>query len=227
MLHPAPRTWHSTRAAWWVAVACLSLGVATWLAWPPETVEAMMGETGPVERITAASYALCAAVVWLAKLSHDDWRDTLALSVVMACFCMRELDWHKAFTGTSVLRLSWYWGGASSTAKLVAAALVLSFAAALAWLLWRHASATWTAVLHGQDAVAVTVFVFVLALIVAKSLDRSVGILADEFDIVLSIRWIALRSALEEWLELSLSMLALLGVAQHRAAVSRPTGGGA
>jgi hypothetical protein len=222
MQRPAVRTWRSTRGAWWVAGACLFAGFGTWLAWPPETVEAAMGETGPVERITAASYALCALVIWLARRSDDDRRDTLALSAVMAGFCMRELDWHKAFTGTSVLRVSWYLGEASPTAKLAAAAIVLVFAAALAWLLWRHARAVTARRRH--DAVAATVLVFVLVLVVAKSLDRSVGILTDDFHVAVSLRWIALRSALEEWLELSLSLLALLGVAQHRAAAPLRSG---
>ena len=181
-----------------------------------------MGETGPAERITAASYALCALVIWLARRPDDDWRDTLALSAVMVGFCLRELDWHKAFTGTSVLRVSWYFGEASPTAKLTAAAIVIAFAAAFAWLLWRHARAVVARRRH--DAVAATGVVFVLALVVAKSLDRSVGILTDTFHIAVSIRWIALRSALEEWLELSLSMLALLGFAQHRAAAPLRTG---
>jgi hypothetical protein len=64
----------------------------------------------------------------------------------------------------------------------------------------------------------------VLVLVVAKSLDRSVGILTDDFHVAVSLRWIALRSALEEWLELSLSLLALLGVAQHRAAAPLRSG---
>ena len=225
MEHRVTHAWRSTQAAWWVAGACAVAALATWLAWPPESVEAMMGETGPVERITAASYALCALVVWLARRQDDDVRDTLALSAVMAGFCLRELDWHKAFTGTSVLRLSWYSSGASPTAKLVAAATLLTFAAALAWLLWRHARAV--AARRRHDAVAATVLVFVLVLAVAKSLDRSVGILTDDFQIAVSMRWIALRSALEEWLELSLSMLALLGIAQHRAAAPLRNGGDA
>jgi hypothetical protein len=211
------RAWRSAAAAWWLAGACVLAGLATWLAWPPHTVEALMSETGPVERLTAASYALCAAAVWLARRPGDDGRSLLALSVVMAGFCMRELDWHKAFTGTTVLRLSWYWGPAEPGVKAVAGLVVLTVALALAWLLWRHARAVLQDAWQRHHPVAVTVLVFVLVLVVSKSLDRSVGILKDDLGVAVPLRWTALRSALEEWMELALALLVLLGLVQHRA----------
>ena len=213
--------WRSAAAAWWLAGASVLAGVATWLAWPPQTVEALMGEAGPVERVTAASYALCAAAVWVARRPGDDQRSILALAVVMAGFCMRELDWHKAFTGTTVLRLSWYWGPAEPGAKALAGLVVLTVALALGWLLWRHGRAVVRGAWQRRDPVAVTVLVFVVVLVVSKSLDRSVGILKDELGVVVPMRWTALRSALEEWMELALALLVLLGLVQHRAARPR------
>jgi hypothetical protein len=165
-----------------VVVACVLAAALTWLAMPAASVESWMGGSGPVERMTAATYALCALAAWLLRRRGEDWRTSVALSTVMVCFCMRELDWHKAFTGTSVLRASWFAGPASWTAKLVAAVVVLSFAAALAWLLARHAR-SWRRGLRERQPVAVTVLMFVLVLLLAKSLDRSVSILENDFGV--------------------------------------------
>jgi hypothetical protein len=211
--------WRRSGAALWLVAACAAAAVVTWIVLPPPQVIEWMGETGPVEILTAATYALCAVAVWALRTKTDDWRSTLALSTVMASFCMRELDWHKAFTGSSVLRLSWYYGPASPQAKAVAALCVLAFAAALVWLVVRHAR-TWWRGLRGLDPVAVTVGLFFAALVVAKTLDRSVAILIEDFGVHVPLTWVALRSALEEWLELALSVLVLLGLFQHRAAVT-------
>lgn len=216
------RRWQSRWAAPAVVAACALAALLTWLMLPPAEVESWMGETGPVEIVTAATYALCAVAAWLLRVRADDWRSTLALSVVMAGFCARELDWHKAFTGTSVLRVSWYGGPASPTAKLAAALVVLSVLAALAWLLLRHTRALWAAWQRREPA-AVTVVAFVALLVLAKTLDRSVGLLTDDLGVAVPLHWKALRTAFEEWFELGLSMLLLLGLWQHRAAVRAPT----
>lgn len=205
-----------------VVLGCLGAALLTWLALPPASVESWMGESGPVERVTAATYALCAVAVWLLRQRGDDWRTSVALSAVMLGFCMRELDWHKAFTGTSVLRVSWYAGPAPLQSKLLAAWVVLGFAAALAWLVLRHARAWWRG-LRERRAVAITMLMFLLALVLAKSLDRSVSILNGDFGVSVALKWQALRTAFEEWLELGLSLLLLLGLVQHRAAARAAT----
>lgn len=210
--------WRSSAAAGWLVAACVLAGLLTWLAWPPRTVVEWMSESGPVERLTAAAYALCALAVWLARCPADDWRSTLALSVLMAGFCMRELDWHKAFTDTTVLRLSWYWGPAAAGTKLLAGSVVAVVAAALAWLLWRHARSVVRAAWQRREPAALTVLVFVLVLVLAKTLDRSVSILEEDFGVHVPATLGALRSSLEEWMELALALLVLLGLAQHRSA---------
>ena len=64
----AGRALQSAQAAWWVVFACLAAALATWLALPPETVERVMGETGPVEQLTAGTYALCAIAIEASEL---------------------------------------------------------------------------------------------------------------------------------------------------------------
>jgi hypothetical protein len=210
-------SWRSPHAAWYLAAAFMLAGLLTWLSFPPQEVEEMMGETGPVERLTAATYALCALAAWLLRDRRDDWRSTLALSTVMLAFCARELDWHRIVSGKCVLKLSWYAGPASLGAKLLAFVILLAIATALLWLVRHHAKALWLG-WRRREAVAVTVVVFLVVLVVAKSLDRSVSLLVEDAGVDVPLRWVALRSALEEWLELALSMLLLLGLMQHRAA---------
>jgi len=206
----------SAFAALWVVAGCALAALATWLAFAPADVERIMGETGPVEILTASTYALCAAAIWLARLRADDLRSVAASSVVMLSFCLRELDWHKQFTGTSVLRLSWYAGPASVGAKLVAAGALLVVLAALAWLVVRHGREVWQGWCERRP-LAVTLLAFLATLVLAKTLDRSVGILVGDYGVDVPLVWKALRTAFEEWFELGLSMLVMLALIQHRA----------
>jgi uncharacterized membrane protein len=217
-----PFDWRAPWAGLWVAAACLLAGLLTWLVLASAQVERWMGESGPVERVTAATYALGAVAVCVLRQRGDDWRTSLALCTLMLAFSARELDAHKAFTGTSVLRLSWYGGPASPLAKAVAALVLMAVLVAAGWLVIRHARGLpggW----RQRRPVVVTVFVFVAVLILAKVLDRSVSILVFDLNVGVPLHWQALRTALEEWLELGLSMLLLLGLLQHRAAARAPT----
>ncbi len=207
----------SAFAAFWVVAFCALAALATWLAFPPADVERIMGETGPVEMLTAATYALCAAAIWWARGRADDLRSVAASSVVMLAFCLRELDWHRHFTGTSVLRLSWYAGPAGVGAKLAAASVLLAVLAALGWLVLHHAREVWQG-WRGRRPMAVTLMAFLATLVLAKTLDRSVGILVGDYGVDVPLVWKALRTAFEEWFELGLSMLVMLALVQHRAA---------
>jgi hypothetical protein len=196
---------------------CMAVGGLIWVAGEPRSVETLMGETGPVERLTTVSYFLCAMFAGAARAQDPDRRTTLALVIVMVTFALRELDWHKAFTGTSVLRLSWYAGPAAWTTKLAAVAALAPVAASMAWLVWRHAVPTWRD-WRAARPVATTVVVFFATLALAKTLDRMVSILSFDLGVHVPLYWVALRSSLEECLELGLSLLLLLGLAQYRAA---------
>jgi hypothetical protein len=205
------------RAAWVVMAACLAAGALIWVAGDPPSVEALMGETGPVERLTTVSYLLCAIFAGVARAGDPDRRTTVALVVVMVAFALRELDWHKAFTGTSVLRLSWYASPAPWSTKLAALTALAPGATSRVGLFGRHAGLVgrgWRA----ARPVATTVVVFFVTLALAKTLDRMVSILSFDLGVQVPLYWVALRSSVEECLELGLSLLMLLGLAQHRAA---------
>jgi hypothetical protein len=101
-------------------------------------------------------------------------------------------------------------------AKLIAASVVLAFAVALTWLVVRHGRAT-LAALRRREAAAASLLVFVLTLLLTKTLDRSANILAEDFGVPVTMGWRALIASLEEWMELGLTMLLLLGLLQRRA----------
>jgi hypothetical protein len=84
-------------------------------------------------------------------------------------------------------------------------------------LVWRHAVPTWRD-WRAARPVATTVVVFFATLALAKTLDRMVSILSFDLGVHVPLYWVALRSSLEECLELGLSLLLLLGLAQYRAA---------
>jgi hypothetical protein len=205
----------SAFAAPWVVAGCALAALVTWLAVAPSDVERTMGETGPVEILTAATYALCAAAIWWARERTDDLRSVAASSVVMLAFCLRELDWHRQFTGTSVLRLSWYAGPTGVGAKIAASSVLLVVITALGWLVLRHAREVWQG-WHERRPMAITLVVFLATLVLAKTLDRSVGILVGDYGVDVPLAWKALRTAFEEWFELALSMLVMLALVQHR-----------
>jgi hypothetical protein len=140
-----------------------------------------------------------------------------ALTVLMAGFAAREMDLHKAFSDKSVLKVSWYLGDAPWTAKLVAFICVAAVAAAVATLLLRHAGKTWRDWRRG-GTVATGVVVFAVTMLVTKVLDRVENILIDDYGIYLAPALGSLIGALEETVELSLPLIALVVWWQARAA---------
>lgn len=193
----------------------VAAGAAASLAWPPQRVIELMGEEGPVERLTAIGFFLLAPLVWLLRRRGDPGATLAALAAVFIAFGAREMDWHKAWTGTSVLRVSYYLGPAPTQHKLVALAVLAVFVLALGWLVFRHFRATWQALRRGEP-VAVSVAVFIATIGVAKGLDRSYSILTEDFGWPLSVAVQAAVVSLEECLELTLTLIALLALWQNR-----------
>jgi hypothetical protein len=198
----------------WLTLACVVAALALWLVLPSAQVLALMDEHGPVEVLSAGGYLLAAAAIWLGhERAHR--ATALALGWVLLAMFARELDWHKAATGSSVLRLSWYAGDAGPLTKLVAGALVLSVVAALAWLAVRHGRAWWAQLRRGVP-VAWTVLVFFATLAAAKAVDRAGSVLPQMMGAELGAPHAALRIALEEALEFALALHVLLGWWQQR-----------
>jgi hypothetical protein len=179
-----------------------------------ETVVTLMVENGPVEMSTAMLYAAGGVLVWLLRTRAMDWRLSLALSITLFAFAARELDLHKYWTGTSVLKLSFYLQDAPLHQKITAAAAMAIVIAAIVRLvpllrpLW---SAFWR-----REVVAITLVVFLATMAFTKVLDRVLNILAEDYDVPVTLETRTLFMSLEELTELGLPILAILALAQNR-----------
>ena len=131
---------------------CAAVAVLAWWLLAPEAVMRLMDESGPIEETTAVLYFLVAAYVLVAGVPQAEPSLPLPLCVVLCGFGARELDLHKAFTETSVLKLSFYLGDAPLAHKLVAAVVVLAVLASLLHLLVRHGRTVWRGLRQGQPS---------------------------------------------------------------------------
>ena len=185
-----------------------------WAILPAEQVMWLMREEGVVETTTSAVFfALALGLLWW-RPAQDDRRSWLAMAVLCAAAGAREIDWHKAWTGKSMLKVSYYLGPAPWGQKLVALALVLLVAASALYLWRRHARRLWQAMQAGQPD-AGTVATLVATTVITKLLDRSVNVLAEDFGVATSPSTRALVSALEETMELGLPLMVALALRQY------------
>lgn len=205
---------------WWrqpyfaLQFACVTAGAAALFAIlaTRATVLGVMTEEGPIEWLTARLYFFAAGSVWLMRSESVPVRVRVMLTIVLLAFAGREMDLHKAFTGISVLRLSFYFGEVPIGQRIGSAAVLAPVAVSLLGI------ARWTgplvARLRRQEAAAVTVATFVGALVLAKIADRTVNVLAEDFSIRIAPRLQGVFLAVEEVLELCLPCLACLACAQ-------------
>lgn len=185
-----------------------------WAILPAEQVMWLMREEGAVETTTSAVFfALALGLLWW-RPAQDDRCSWLAMAVLCAAAGAREMDWHKAWTGKSVLKVSYYLGPAPWGQKLVALALVLLVAASALYLWRRHARRLWQAMQAGQPD-AGTVATLVATTVITKLLDRSINVLAEDFGVATSPSTRALVSALEETMELGLPLMVALALWQY------------
>lgn len=198
-------------------LAVVAAAVVAWSLLPGAQLRLAMAEDGWVEMGTAWAYFGLGAAFWF-------WRDRRgadpawpALSVMLLAFGARELDWHKAFTEKSVLKMSFFFGAAPLLHKLVALAVLVPVAVACGYLVLRFTVPVCRAAWRRHPA-AVTAVVYAVGMVLAKMLDRSVNIYVEDFGGTVSESVRVLASVLEETSELGLSLLPLLGLLQYRAA---------
>jgi hypothetical protein len=207
---------HAPAAGAWLALAGVLGAAFLWAVLPADWLDAFLDEGGPVEAATAVLHFLVALAVWLLRRPDDDWRMTLALSVLFAAFGARELDLHKAWTDTSVLKVSFYLRDAPLLHKLVALPAVLATLAAAVFVLVKGIRPFVRGLRRGEPA-CVTAACFIATMVVSKVFDRSINILAEDFGMRFSQEVDSFVTSFEETLELFLPLLAVLGLAQHRA----------
>lgn len=209
------RVFSSPYAVFWLPAVAALAAVLVWLTLPLEQGLALLAEDAPVEQATALLFLLLAPTVWLMRRPGDEGRVLLAASVAFAAFGARELDLHHAWDGVNVLRVSFYLHEAPLYQKLIAGPVVVAVGIALAYLFLRFTVPVWRA-LRRREPLAVTIACFFLTMAISKVLDRWVNILTGDFGIQVSVTVDYLSSALEEILELSLPLIAAMGLAQRR-----------
>ncbi|MBA3591908.1 hypothetical protein [Methylibium sp.] len=207
--------WRSRYLAIAPPVLALLFALGLWLALEPARLKELTAEGGLVERPTELLYFALAAVMWWWRRPGDDLLGWAALCIVFVAFGAREMDLHKAWTGGSMLKLSFYLREAPLVQKLVSGAVVLIVAAAGVFVIRRHARSVWQG-LRRRETLATTVAIFLVTMIVSKVFDRSINILAEDFGIVAPVATGVLVGAVEEILELSLPLVAAIGFIQHR-----------
>lgn len=190
------------------------LAVLLWLSLAPSQVMHVMREGGPIEGMTEILYFVLAAALWLSPRAAGEWRTTLALSVMLAAAGAREMDLHKHWTGTSVLKVSFYLRDAPLHQKIIAFVILALIAAAAIHLLRQHGKVLWQR-LKAREPVACSIALFFITMAISKVLDRSINVLAEDFGIASSASVLALVSALEETVELSLPVMAGLARWQY------------
>lgn len=175
-----------------------------------------MREDGFVESLTLGLYAAAFGTVAIAPgRGSRHWTSSrLALLIVILGLAAREWDAHIRLTGSSVLRVSYYLNGPLAVEKLWALCAVALFAASLLCLAWHYTRALRQRV-HGNDAIRSAVIAFIATALIAKVLDRSVNVLAQDFGWVISTTTAMLVLSIEETLELVLPLIVVATVWQH------------
>lgn len=202
--------WLTLPAPLLAALFALSL----WLTLAAPQVMQVMREGGPIEGMTEILYFVLAAALWLSPRAPGELRTTLALSVMLAAAGAREMDLHKYWTGTSVLKVSFYLRDAPLHQKIIALVILALIAAAAIHLLRQHGKALWQR-LKAREPVACSIALFFITMAISKVLDRSINVLAEDFGIASSASVLALVSALEETVELALPVMAGLARWQY------------
>ena len=170
----------------------------------PTTNIRLFAETGPFEELSPWLWLLLGASI---VAVHRKLTPGVAAGVVLCVACAaREWDWHKSFTGYSVLKPGFYLTTEHPlTHQILAGAAVLAVGASAAILLYKFISLRpWASSPRPAWLLALLFAVFMLAL--TKVLDRTPGILRGDFGIELAGPVLLLFGALEEGLEMLLPL---------------------
>lgn len=206
--------------------AVLLVGVLAWYWLPPESQTSWLREGGPVEGSTAALFFILGLFGLLWRPQHTERWSWLAVCGLCWAAGAREMDWHKHWTGKSVLKVSFYWSDAPVLHKLLALLAVLSVLACALYLLLRYGRHLWQAFWRG-DPFARTIATLLAAVVFTKIMDRSVNLLIEDFGVSVAPTVAMLVSMVEESSEISLPLMVVLAVWQHqhptRVSMASPT----
>lgn len=198
----------------------LVAALAGWYWLPTDSQTWLLRENGPLEGCTAALFFLLAVLGLLWRPAHTERWSWLAVCGLCWAAGAREMDWHKQWTGKSVLKVSFYLSDAPATHKLLALLAVLCVLACVVYLLLRYGRCLWQALWRG-DAFARTIATLLASVVFTKIMDRSVNVLTQDFAVTIAPSVVQLVSMVEEGTEMSLPLMVALAVWQHQRHATR------
>jgi hypothetical protein len=199
--------------AWVLALAVVAAAVAIGLAIPRWLPLGIVSEGGAIESATLWAYLTAVLGICLLRWPAASWRDVAAACVVLLAMAAREADLHIALYGISILKSRFYLD-ASLQQILGALAVLLPIAMSACWLLYRYMS-SWLRPPSRWSVPATTVALMIGLMVVAKVFDRTPALLGAWREQV-PAALLHVMLALEEVVELSLPLFALLAMAQCR-----------
>jgi hypothetical protein len=100
--------------------------IAAMIFLPESLAYFIIKERGPVENAQVFFYVTGAIVSWI-YARQKIWKGGYHGSLILLIFALRELDFHKKFTGISITRTKYYFhSDAAFFAKLLSALIVIS-----------------------------------------------------------------------------------------------------
>jgi len=187
------------------AVAVVGLLTIPALALDRETFTAIFTEGGPVETASERAWLALAAVA-LATI-----RPTTVASLGGVLLCLaaaaREADWHKSFTGYSVMKIGFYFQAERTLGARALALVVMALVIASGVLVVRSVIAHWRESPENPPDWVVIACVSVGWLVATKVADRFRGVVGDFTGIEFGETTKTLLSAWEEGGELLLPPL--------------------
>lgn len=199
-----------------LSLACAAIAVLVGIGTPALLPIAFLEEGGPVEQLTVYLYVLAALAVALTHPPSLTPLDKAAIGLLLLAFAAREADLHTALFGKSILKASFYHRHATPGQIVVALLILLPVALSLVQLLKRHGS-RWLSPPASWQAPLVTVMTLVVLLAVSKVFDRLPAVMVEiRLVDTMPAAGRNVLLALEEILELTMPLLALLAVVQGR-----------
>jgi hypothetical protein len=188
-----------------IALCTASLSIIAWYLCPNEVVLRWLAEGSLVENLKIVLYLV--ATGWLLLARHLLPKSvTLALAVTVLAFAAREADWHIAFTGTSMLRLTYYLRPAPATHK--AASLVVIGMLLTSWIYLLHTTVrARRARRPSSGPLRANVITIIAMLVATKIVDRMLSVATNDFGLFVGSAGRALQLALEEPMEMMLPVM--------------------